>query len=322
MSSHYLKFQIPYGVIRDYLVSGNYKNIIFHVDLPSISRGFYNKQVIEMELSSYITERKLPELFFRESKEFLNKLYSQFKSYNPKFSIFYDDGQCLQNKGIYNGYKDRSSAYEHLILEDNALQLYQEIKTYYYNVFPERFNIPKVSHVTFLKQYEADFIPWIMLVNNIWDCQNYNTLNIILSVDKDLLQCCQFANVIQIFTLYSKKTRKIEFNVYNDETAMGQIYSKFQRGILTSKYIPLLLSLAGDKADKIPGIPQIGEARAYKLVIDHNLPYKIHDQTQFPPDLEEFRNIILRNYKLISFEEQLKRIPPTLLESLINQFKI
>lgn len=317
---HYLKFQIPYNIIREYLKSGQYNNIIFHIDLPSISRGFYNKQVVEMELTNYINNRQMPTLFFKESKEFLGKLYDQFKFYNPKFSIFYDDGQCLQNKAIYNGYKDRSSSYESMILEDAQVELFHEIKKYYYGEFPKKFTIPRISNTIFLEQYEADFMPWIMLNYNIWNCANYNTLNVILSTDKDLLQCCQFKNVIQVFTLYSKKNSSIEFNVYNDETAIEQIYNKYQRGILSSKYIPLLLSLGGDKADKIPGIEGVGSAKAYKFIIDHNLPYEIHNQTILPDKLEPYRSVIVRNYKLISFDEQLKRIPLSVIEQIKQSY--
>ena len=315
---HYLKFQIPYNIIREYLTIGKYSRVIFHVDLPSISRGFYNKQVVEMELTNYITTRKMPVLFFTEAKQFLGKIFDQFRSYNPLFSIFYDDGQCAQNKGIYNGYKDRSSSYQHMILEDAQIELFHEIKKYYYSEFPSRFNIQHVSKTTFLEKYEADFIPWVMLNYNIWNCADYNTLNVILSTDKDLLQCCQYKNVIQIMTLYSKRESKIDFNVYNDETAIGQLYEKFQRGILTSKYIPLLLSLGGDKADKIPGIPGIGDAKGYKLIIDHKLPHQIYENTPLPPDLEPHRKLIVRNFKLISFEEQLKRIPYNVVEDLRN----
>lgn len=320
MQSHYLKFQIPYTIIREYLQVGNYKNIIFHVDLPSISRGFYNKNVVDLELEQRIANpEKLPTLFFTEAKEFFKRLYTQFGQYNPRFLIFYDNGECAQNKSIFNGYKDRSSSIDQLMLDDNRAELFKQIKSYYYAEFVNRFTIPNVSKVIFMKKYEADFTPWIMLVNNLWNCSSADTLNVILSVDKDLLQCCQFRNVIQVFTLYSVKSSKLMFNVYNDETAIEQIYAKFQRGILTSKYIPLMLALGGDKADEIPGINRVGGANAYKLIINHNLPHQITKNTPLPKELEPHRDLILRNYRLISFEEQLSRIPLTTLTELKNR---
>ena len=105
--SRYLKFQIPYNKIFEVLNIGNYSRIIFHIDLASISRGFYNKQVIEYEISEYIETRKMPSYFLIESKQFLNLLYSRFSQYNPLFNIFYDDGLCNQNRSLYNKYSSQ-----------------------------------------------------------------------------------------------------------------------------------------------------------------------------------------------------------------------
>lgn len=316
--SRYLKFQIPFQKIYTILNDKKYKRIIFHIDLPSISRGFYNRQIIELELSDYVESQKMPTYFLQEAKQFLSNLYLRFKQYNPLFNIFYDNGNCGQNNGIYSGYKDRSRDRSKLILEDLDMDLFRKIKDYYYNEFAKSFNIPNFSRVTFLKDYEADFIPYIMLKYNIWNCNDIDTLNIILSIDKDLLQCCQFKNVIQIFTLYAQS--KIEFNIYDDETAVMQLYSKAIRGQLTSKYIPTILALAGDKADKIPGIPKVGEANAYKLIIKYNLPNVLTNSFTFPEELIEYKKIIIRNYKLISFEEQLSRIPHSVLGVILEGF--
>lgn len=313
IQSRYLKFQIPHQQIFD-ILKNNFKRVIFHIDLPSISRGFYNRQIIELELSEYLDTQKMPNYFLLESKQFFGELFNRYKQFSPRFNIFYDNGNCGQNNAIYSGYKDRSRDRSRVILEDLDMELFHTIKDYYYQKFEELFNIPNFSNVTFLKDYEADFIPWIMLKYNIWDCANPNTLNIILSLDKDLLQCCQFKNVVQVFTLYINS--KIKFNVYNDDTAVNQLYEKALRGQLTAKYIPTILSLAGDKADKIPGIPKVGEASAYRLIINHNLPACLTDSFQFPNELEEYKKLIIRNYKLISFDEQLKRIPYTKLTTI------
>lgn len=321
IQSRYLKFQIPYSKIYERLNAGNYKNIIFHIDLPSISRGFYNREVIEYEIADYIETQKMPTYFLLEAQQFLSNLYIKFKQYNPKFNIFYDNGNCGQNNALYSGYKDRSRDRSKVILEDLDMELFSNIKNYYYEQFEPLFTIPGSSKVTFLKEYEADFVPWILLRYNIWNCQDPSTLNVILSVDKDLLQCCQYPNVIQVFTLFSKQNSSIQFNVYDDMTAVQQLYDKCERGTLTSKYIATILSLCGDKADKIPGIPRVGEANACKLITNYNLPADLTTVQKFPDALKEHAKIIIRNYKLISFEEQLKRIPIPKLNAILNGFK-
>lgn len=320
LPSRYLKFQIPYGKIYDVLNLGKYSRIIFHIDLASISRGFYNKQVIEYEIADYVDTKQMPTYFLLESKQFFNNLYLRFKQYYPMFNIFYDDGVCNQNRSIYSKYKDRTGDRSKLIYEDLDMELFHNIKNYYYEHFAPMFTIPKLSNVTYLHTYEGDFLPWIMLKYNLWNCNNADVLNIILSVDKDLLQCCQYKNVIQVFTLYSKSSSNILFNIYNDDTAVTQLYNKAERGRLTSKYIPTILALAGDKADKIPGIPKVGEANAYKLIINYNLPAILTYDFKWPDELIPYKQIVQRNYKLISFEEQLSRIPIDQLLKIKNSF--
>ena len=118
IQSRYLKFQIPYSKIYDILNSGKYKNIIFHIDLPSISRGFYNREVVQYEIAEYIETQQMPSYFLLEAQQFLSNLYLKFKQYNPKFNLFYDNGNCGQNNALYSGYKDRSRDRSKVILED------------------------------------------------------------------------------------------------------------------------------------------------------------------------------------------------------------
>ena len=85
--SRYLKFQIPFQKIYDILNSKKYKRIIFHIDLPSISRGFYNRQTIELELSDYVDTQKMPTYFLQEAKQFLSNLYLRFKLFKISFIL-------------------------------------------------------------------------------------------------------------------------------------------------------------------------------------------------------------------------------------------
>lgn len=317
MQSNYFRFQIPYGTIHEYLNHG-FKNIIFYVDLPSIARGFYNTKVIQLEITNYITYKKEPYIFFQEAEQFYSKLYDSFRQYSPKFITFYDNGECKQNRTLFAGYKNRVSGSEKMMLDDNERELFRLIKRYYYDEFVNRFNIPKVSKVIHLKEYEADFIPWVIISKNLLNSQDKKTLNVILSTDKDLLQCCQFKNTIQVLTTYCKKTSTINFNVYDDETAIKQIYKSFKRGILTSKYIPLMLALGKDDADSISGIEGIGPANAYKLIVQNQLPSEINESTKLPDILEPHRKLIMRNYKLTSFSEQIRRIPLSHMTDLIK----
>lgn len=314
---HYFKFQIPYKAINTILSRGQYKNIFFYIDLASITRGFYNKQVIELELANYFETQRLPTLFFDEANIFFNTLYNNFKHYFPKFITFFDSGECMQNKTIFKAYKgDRSRIIDAINLDDTEKELFKKIKNYYFEEFKTRFEIPHLSKVVYLDEWESDCIPHFIITNNIFNSASNQTLNIILTTDKDLLQTCAFNNVIQCSTVYKKSEGKIKFNVLYNDNAISYMYENFKRGILTAKHIPLILSLAGDKADHIPGIPGVGESTACKIVESINMDPIFYETSPLPQKYEKHRDLILKNYKLISFDEQLKRIPYSYLSEL------
>jgi hypothetical protein len=77
--SNYLKYRIPYNLINEALKS--YKNLVIFLDLNSIARGFYNRDVILSELNNYVESKQLPTLLIKELKEFLNNLHSSYKQF-------------------------------------------------------------------------------------------------------------------------------------------------------------------------------------------------------------------------------------------------
>lgn len=320
---YYFKFQLPFKTIHTILERGQYSKVIFYVDLPSICRGFYNKKVIDLEIGNYFETKRLPELFFNEARIFYDRILHEYGRYSPKFITFYDSGDCVQNKTLLKSYKgDRSKVVDTIILEDSDRELFKRIKNYYFEEFIPRWTIQNLSKVVYTGEYEGDFIPYFVISNNLLGSKQRDTLNVILTTDKDLLQTCVFRNTMQCSTVYKKSTGTLEFNTLSDDTAISYIYKKFKRGVLTSKYIPLILSLAGDKADNIPGIPRVGEASACKMIVTHGMEPEFHEQSPLPSKYEKHRHMIVRNFKLISFDEQFKRIPYPYLQELKQQLEI
>jgi len=318
---HYFKFRPAYTAIKTVLEKGKYKRIIIYVDLPSIARGFYNADVVHLEIDNYIQTQSAPTLFFEEARQFYNALRDQFISYNPYFITFFDNGQCIQNKTISKSYKgERSSVVSNLVIDDDNKALFKSIKSYYFNEFGNQFNIQNLSGVIDTEDYEGDFVPYYFIKNNYMDSLNDDCLNLILSTDKDLLQTCKFKNTIMCATVYKKSIGKMEFNLLWDDNAISYIYKPFKRGFLNSEYIPLILSLAGDKADNISGIKGVGNAKAILLITTNVLPPYIYKSTPLPAKLEEHRDLIIKNLKLISFDGQLERIPLTQLNKCFTRF--
>lgn len=312
----YLRYRIPFNLIHER--ARNYKNLIIYIDLNSIARGFYNREVILYELSSYIETRKMPQLLITELKEFLNNLYSSFKHLNPKFCIFYDTGQCVQNKNISGSYKvNRTNESKSYINTDEERELYYQIKDYYFEEIPNQFNKKNLCKIVSLKEYESDFVPYYF-IKKYGFAQEPDTLNLILSVDKDLLQCCQFPNTIQAISIYIKSQSRIESLIYDDLNSVQYISKKFEPdGIITSKYIPLILALAGDKQDGVDGIKKgLGIVSAIKLIKLYDIPHDFNSTYTLPLDLQQYKLKLQSNLSMVSFDRQIERVPKSVLDKI------
>lgn len=308
----YIKYIIPFEGIKNILINGNYKKIVFFIDFQSICVGLHVKSNIFFELNYYIdNNRQVSKTLITEYKDFLNNLYSIYKRYNPFFVTFYDDGKNIQNSSINSKYKEKKLSMSDIVADDDDLVLHYKIKEYYFNYINEKFTINNIGKVFYLKEYESDFIPYYCIKNNLYNSADISTLNIILSVDKDLLQCCQFNNTIQCTNRYfpSKTDNKKEIKIFNDENAIKYLDEKLDG--LSSKYIPLILSISGDVADNINGIPGYKYIKAVKLIKSYNLPSTINEIKQLkiiPTDILNNINTVENAFRLIDFNEQLTRV--------------
>lgn len=316
---YYIKYALKYSLIFEILQKLEKKRINFFIDLQSIAKGFYNKDVILVELGRYATEGKVSDLLIQEFRDFLNELYFHFKMYDPFFIIAYDDGYCQQQKVIDSSYKSGRSTL-HLIMDNNNdIELFRQIKLYYYQKIEQNFTKKDLSKVYYLREYESDLIPYYCIVNGIFDSDKQDVLNVILSVDKDLLQVCKFNNTIQCVTSFKPNQNRnkggfqIQFDAYDNDNAISYINKKFKRGILTADYIPMILAISGDKADNILGIRGIGPTKSIELIINNSIPASIEELkwkiNKMPDIIKNNIDMITKNYRLISFEEQIKRIP-------------
>jgi len=321
MKNLYIKYKIRYNDIYNIIDALKVNTIIFYIDILSIAKGFYNKSTVSYEVSHYLDTKKPPDFFINEMRGFLNNLYKRFDGLSRKFILFYDYGICKQNKSIDKSYKaTRGRAEDYYLLDNQELELMRQIRNYYLQKSEEVFTKPGLSTVINTKEFESDFIPHYVISNNLLpNIQQTTILNVILSHDKDLLQTTEFPNTIQYISRYLNKN--LLFELYHRDNAISYFYKKFKRGILTAKYVPLLLSLAGDKSDNIVGIKNIGYTRAYNLIIKYKLPYEVNEYTELPDEIRAYKDQIIKNYKLTSFDEQIKRIDIMTLETVKNKVK-
>lgn len=306
----YIKYAVPISKIKE-LVTSQIKRIVFFIDFQSICKGFYNRNNIFFEINHYIENKKPSEKLVQEYSDFLNYLYKVFKNLDQYYITFYDDGVNAQNKFTDVSYKSNRVPMSDIITDDKELMVYYEIKKYYFKMIEQKMNKHKLSKVFYLHEYESDMVPFFILKNNYFGTNKDDTLCIILSGDKDLLQCCQFINTYQCTNRYFKSTKKFEITLYDDKNAIEYIHDNFKPGILTSKYIPLILSIAGDKADKIDGIRGLGYVKTINLIQNCGLPatpWEIRQsKTYIPEVITQNINLIEKNFKLIDFNSQLIR---------------
>ena len=317
MQTKYLKYQIKYSDIYNILEYYKYKKVNFFIDLQGVCKGLYNNDNIFFEINYYIENNKPSFQLVEELKNFYNNnLYKMFKKYDPFIVTFYDDGNNSQNMAINSNYKGGRTSIKNIINDDHLVQLHYEIKKSNFELIKEKLNIPNYGQVYYLKEYESDLIPYYCITNDLFDSNQKEVLNVILALDKDLLQCCEYENTIQCATKFlpskSGTSKAINFGLYNKSNAISYLHDKFKPGILTAGFIPMLLSIMGDKADNLPGIKGIGAVKAIDIIQNYNIPMRIQQLEQnlnsMPEIIKDNFKLIKNNYKIISFEEQLSRL--------------
>lgn len=315
MRRAYIKYPIDYSKLFRILEVLKKRRVNFFVDLQSIATGFYNKNNVFMELSHYVDNNQVSDTLIQELRDFLNKLYHSFKNYDPYFVIFYDNNYCQQNKTIFTDYKCARSNIKMVLMHDEEVELFRQIKRYYYKEIEEKFTKKDLSKVYYLHEYEADFIPYYCIINELFDSKDTDVLNIILSNDKDLLQTCKFTNTVQCTVTYNKKNRveqRTPCRVFDDSNAIQYIKNTLKVGMLSAKYIPMLLSISGDRSDDIPGVNNIGPVKAFDLIVNNNIPHRIEEvKSNFslmPEVIKSNIDLIERNFKLIDFGKQIERL--------------
>lgn len=319
MTKYYIKYKVSYEYIRNIMEKMNKKRINFFIDLQSICKGFYNEQTVFFETKLYIEKKTYSNQLIKEFKDFLNPLFNEFKIYEPYFIIFYDDGINLQNSLLMSSYKENRHSGE---LDENNIEEYdsklmqKNIKKYYFQEIPKNFIKENLSDVYYIPELETDFIPHYCIMNNIYDSRDNDVLNVIFSLDKDLLQTCKFNNTIQYINCYRpsiKEGSKTVYEVYDRYNAVKYISKNYTRNILRAEHIPLILALGGDRSDSIPSIDVgYGIGKAIKMIENYDIPINYWDIEKnidrMPLVIKDNLKVLKRNLSLIDFEMQISRI--------------
>ena len=174
-----------------------------------------------------------------------------------------------------------------------------------------------------LKDLESDFIPKL-IINEYFTSNgkmDTNYMHIIVSNDKDFVQLLDNNNTLQIVRIMKEKT----FEIRSSMNGMYK-FTGVDDDLKDNRFVPLLLSMAGDTADNVKGLSGLGYKTGYKyinkLYKDKIITEDDYHPTKFINKINEYKKInpsylndltttkilsntklLEENYKLTSFKE-------------------
>lgn len=261
MLSYYPKY-----TYLDNLLSCNPKKTInLFIDVKGCLTGIYQEWCVRHIINSSRTERHLNLDMFSSILMFIafHKRYAQKRDIKFKFYFFMEQGRSKYHLNIYDKYKQNRMNSDFFGLDIKSREDFFTILDKNYSLC--EYVINKIPDCNFyvLKHCEADFMPYYLLKHKFVDVDRSESLNIIYSRDKDMLQCLEFENTYQ----YYKAANCDKTDYITQDTLFSHFCKMDCKPVRDSaKWFPLVLSLCGDTGDGIPGIKGLGPKNVYKNI--------------------------------------------------------
>jgi 5'-3' exonuclease len=184
------------------------------------------------------------------------------------FIFFWESGGSiphnLDSKGVY---KLNRNNMVFKIIDKQIYKEFSKVKELNFRMFEKIGpHIPRVNIVS-LKSIEADFIPYYLIKYSDSELINDNSVNLILSSDKDMFQGLDLPNTYQ----YIKKSSRSSDN--NDYIISGDgyfpLYFKNLKGLedfIPADLFSFILSIQGDSSDNVNGFKRYGPKKSYEVI--------------------------------------------------------
>ena len=261
MLSYYPKYEY-----LDNLLSCNHKNHInIFIDLKGCMTGIYQEWCVRHIINSSKSSNHLNLDLFSSVLLFIafHKKYAVKRDIKINFYFFMEQGRSKYHLNIYNKYKENRQNSDFFGLDTESREKFFSILDKNYSLC--EYVINRIPNCQFycLKYCEADFIPFYLMKYKLSSDDMNNSLNIIYSRDKDMLQCLQFVNSYQYY-----RAANCDKTEYITEKTLFTHFCKMPcEPILDSaKWFPLVLSLCGDTGDGVPGIKGLGPKVIFKNI--------------------------------------------------------
>lgn len=232
------------------------------VDLKGCATGIYQEWCVRHIINSSKIERHLNLDIFSSVLYFIafHKRYAANRNLKFKIYFFMEQGKSKYHLNIYDKYKANRANSDFFGLDTKSREEFFSILDKNYGLC--EYVVNKIPDCSFycLKYCEADFIPWYLMKHKIPQENLKQSINVVYSRDKDMLQCLEFDNSYQFY----KGNNKVEF--ITEKTLFNHHVKIDDNNEIknAAKWFPLFLALCGDTADGVPGVFRLGPKNVYK----------------------------------------------------------
>lgn len=317
----------------DTLISnyGKAKRLNLFLDLKNSLGLLYVKNFTENMMGITENTDKPNSMVFISWLDWISYHYRYFMQKGIDFNIytFADVGEYQYHKSIYKGYKSKRSITKkrttsdicenddlHKVVLKNIETIMKATRKFYH------------TYGTYLSFCESDFVPEYFIKNRY---SSEDNLNIIYSSDRDMIQTLKYHNTV-LFMRKSNGTKEyLNYNTWINNIFDDDKHRELFKDIPVENYI-YLKSIMGDLGDDISGIGGMGPIKAAAFIdsmhktepikdINHVIEFasKHKDDPSttgtWAKNIDAKKDILYRNYRLMSFEELMQNLSiPTLKE--------
>lgn len=346
-----VSYLCKYSILDDLL-----KNIINENNTVNV---YFDTKNILSALHSEKEQSRLIKSFTSNTDKFIvartviivaNHWMRYFKKRNIGCNLFFFDerGNSVYHNSISRKYKINRSLSKQRI-ESKLLD-----STFYekwYKVYDDNISIvsgifERLNNLFFikLKDLESDFIPQLLMkeyFSNSDGTLDLKYVNIIVGNDKDYGQVLDSSNTYQISKNIKEKTFELR-SKNNILEKFTKLEFKDEHILKNPKFIPIILSMAGDEADSVFGLSGVGYITAYKyinkLYVDNIITDADYSMEKFINKIESYKKLnesyftdkithqiisnkekLINNYRLTSFDELMDWLSAQSKIKILNQ---
>lgn len=249
--SYYPKYQY-----LDNLISlSKRKRMKLYIDVKGCATAVFQQWVVQTILAQSKGSSIVDTSLFNGILEFIayHKLYSKKRNIPIEMYFFMETGNSSYHVGIYPDYKAHRKDVDFFGLGEVEREYYLSILRKNYVVAEKVVN--KIPDCYFIKldYLEADFMPYYLMKYELDKNDVDSSINVIYSLDKDMYQCLDSANIYQFFRHYKN------VKMLNQDNFMSSWFKLENYNVgNAAEWFPMVLAILGDDCDGVPGIKGIG----------------------------------------------------------------